>query len=171
MPATKDRRGFSLIEVVVAVGLVAGALVAVLGLLASLARQSDEAGDLLRAARLPEAVAVELQALVTQRGLGAVASSVALNGRDGQTLRLVAARDGTQVREWREGESPEREQFFLIELRRFPSGPLAFAPEAPVLPLQAEVSWPLRVPGPEGAGTVVPADQRRRLEFSLAVRP
>lgn len=169
----KTRRpglGFSLIEVIVAVGLVAGSLVAVLGLLATLARQSEESGDLLRATGLPEAVAVELQALATQRGLEALASA-ASPGHAGETLRLVASRDGTQVRAWRPDEPPGREQYFLIELRRFPTGSLAYAPELPVLPLRAEVSWPYRVPEPGGAGVVVPEDRRSRLEFTLAVRP
>lgn len=170
MHARRAIAGFSLIEVVVAVGLVAGSLVAVLALLASLARQADEAGDLLRATRLPAAVTVELRALAGQRGLGAVAAATTAAGT-GDTLRLVAARDGTQVREWRADEPPGREQYFLIELRRFEAPPLAYAPERPVLPLRAEVSWPVRGSAPADRGALVAPDQRRKWEFTLALRP
>ena len=84
-------------------------------------------------------------------------------------LLFVAARDGSQVRPANTAESPAREQFFLIEVRRFAAGELAYQPGSAVLPLTVRVSWPYRQMTPAGLTPVTPFAERENISFSLAI--
>lgn len=163
------RRGFSLVEVVIAVAIVGIAVLSILGLLASLARASAEARERQTAAGLADAVAVELRRQVDQDGWErVVASATAAEG--GAPLRLVARRDGSGVRPPQAGgHSAGPDQFYLIEARRVTSGALATPSGSPAVPLRIRVTWPYQPTGANsanGAGTETGASQ---LEYTAVL--
>lgn len=163
-------RAFSLIEVVLAAGITAVAVAVIIGLLSGLARQSVEAGDTQTALRLPDGVTVELKALAAQQGLDNLAGSMAvMSAATDDGLLLVAAKDGSQVRQLITGESPAREQYFLIEVRRFSTAPLAYNSTMAVLPLNIRVSWPYRQWTPAGLTAPLPFADRQNVNFNVAI--
>jgi prepilin-type N-terminal cleavage/methylation domain-containing protein len=162
-------RGFSLIEVVVATGLVAVGVMIVLGLLTNLSRQSIEAGNRQTAVQIPEVVTVELRRLAVQLGVDGLASTIpVMAGGADEGLLLVAARDGTHLRI--ADAAAGRDQYFLVEVRRFAAGPLAFTSEMAALPLNIRVTWPYRPGASAGLSLpVVPPDDRQSFNFNVAV--
>ncbi len=164
----KFATGYSLIEVVLATGIVAVGVVTMLGLLAGMSRQLAEADEWQTAGRMPEAVAVELNGLARQMGLEGLAAAIPVM-TTGETsgFLLVAGRDGSGIHPLVSGDTGERDAYFLIEVKRFPAGDLAFSPESMVLPVNVRVSWPYRVGLPEPR-TVSPAE-RQHFFFNLAV--
>lgn len=162
------RRGFSLIEVVVATGLVAVSVVVVLGLLTNLSGQSTDAADRQTAVQMPETVTVELCRLAGQWGVDGLASVIpVMSGGTDEGLLLVASRDGTHLRI--ADAAADSDQYFLLEVRRFSAGPLAFTPEMAALPLTIRVSWPYRPGSPAGLLPAVAAGNRHFFNFNLAV--
>jgi hypothetical protein len=81
----------------------------------------------------------------------------------------VATRAGTAVRLLAAGESPVQDQYFLIELRRFSGGQLAYDPAAAFLALHVQLSWPYRRLTPEGLSAAVPREQRQQVGFTLVL--
>ena len=167
------RRAFSLVEVVIAVGIFATAVAVVLGLLPALVGQTSSASESLVAQRLPDPLRLELQRLAASGGFDALASrapiaATPLNGG----LAFVASRDGARLHALdylpptMAEALAEDEQFFLIEVWRFPSGPLAYDPAGAVLPLTVRVSWPYRAPG---SVVVVAAASRSQLTFNTSL--
>lgn len=177
MRARPQAGGFSLVEVVIAVGVLAIAVVGVLGLLPGMARDVGETSDAMTAQRLPAAVKIELQRLAAGGSLAPLASRIAVQGNS-PTLQLVAARDGTRVQAANgsgldsSAQLDQAERYFLIELWRFPSAPLAYdAPTGAVLPAWVKVSWPYRRPSSTaGSGYVETAtEDRASFTFTVAV--
>lgn len=157
-------RAFSLVEVVIAVGVVAVAIVAMLGLLPSLNRQAAESADQLTAQHLADGLTVELQAIVDRDGLGAlVARTPVMSAPLEDGLAFVAPRTGVPLRASAGAVGGEAD-YFLVEVWRFNSGPLAHSPGAAVLPLYARVSWPHRL-----AGLTTPVANRDRMQFAFAL--
>ena len=168
MRPPRPHRAFSLLEVALAVAIVAGAVVVILALLLQLGKQAARSEETHVALRLPDAVATELRALATQRGFDALAVGIAvMSAAADEGLLLVAARDGSQVRLLSAGESPPREQYFLIEIRRFPAAPLAYSASGAVLPLSVRVSWPYRSLTPAGLTDAAPFAERQSVNFNL----
>lgn len=164
-------RAFSLVEVVIAVGLFAGAITAVLALLPSVSRQGGETGDAMAAARLPDALRVELARLGAQ-GFDSLAAQAPIMGPSaGGGLAFVATRDAARLhsRDYLPpavGGIAEADQFFLLECWRFPTEPLAYHAAKHSLALVVRVSWPYRLPGVAG---VVPEANRTQLMFTTAL--
>lgn len=163
-----EQRGFSLVEVVIAVGIFAGSLVVVLSLLPSLVSQSSDAANRLVAQRMSDAVGLELERLGTTRGFDALAGAVPLmsvpleNG-----FALVATADGLRIEPATgtgSGGIAEDDQHFLIEAWRFAQQPLSYDASAANLPLYVRVSWPYRIRGFNSA--TLPAN---RAEFTTAM--
>ncbi len=166
----RSRCGFSLVEVALAVAVAAVGAVAILALLPGIARRAADAQDAQVALRLPDAITTELRTQAVQRGFDGLAGSIALmSSAADEGLLLVAARDGSQVRLLNNAESPARDQFFLIEARRFASGDLAYQAGSAVLPLNVRVSWPYRQMTPTGPTPVTPFAERQMVSFSVAV--
>lgn len=160
---------FSLIEVVLAVGVCAGAIVTILALLPMLARDAADAADLRAAQQMSGALETELRRIATVRGVDAWASAVPpLSTPLSAGFALVGARDGISVKAANEtaGDPPQEDQYFLIEVYRFSHPPMAHATEGGVLPLYARVSWPYRA---RGAGAPTLPRDRRSCEFTLAI--
>lgn len=165
-------RAFSLLEVVLAIGVFAIALIPVLGLLPGLARQGAASGDALVAGRLPDAVRVELRRLAAG-GFDATATSIPMMDASlAPGFPLVATRDGSRLQALGlppPGEAPiiGEEQYFLVECWRFPNEPLSFAPDRAVLAVQVRVSWPYRQ---RGLGVPVAFRDREILMFPTSIR-
>lgn len=159
------RKAFSLIEVVIAIAVVAGGLTVMLALLPSLVRNSEDAADVHTALRLPDAVHVALKGEMR----GDFASFA--NGIQASGLDLVAEKDGSNVRRDDASDNPVRSRHFLIEVRGFDSGELAYNAGDVVLVMRVKVSWPYRV---LSGGTLLPAVEakdRQSITFNLALNP
>jgi prepilin-type N-terminal cleavage/methylation domain-containing protein len=130
----KRHHAFSLIEVVVALAIFAGAATVILALLPGLSRRGTDAADRLAAQRLPAAVRLELARLASG-GLAALAAQVPYLEDSAPGLVLAAARNGARV-------AAGEESFFRIECRRFPTGPLAYLDGDAMLVVAVRVTWP-----------------------------
>jgi len=165
--------GFSLVEVILAVGIFALAVTAMLALLPSLARQSAQSADSLVALRLPDAVRIELQRVATVGGFDALAAETKpMTAPLPATLTLAASRDAARVQTKNYLPPPvtdqvgDEEQYFLIEAWSFNAAPLAFDASGTLLALHVRVSWPYRIPG---SVTATPLADREQLAFNLAL--
>jgi len=165
------KRSFSLVEVVIAVGVFAVAVCAMLGLLPALARQSSISDDTLAAAGLTNAVQTELERIVAIGGLDALASQTGpLAMPLPETCLLAATRDGSRLHSlnYLPPASPdviaEDLQYFLIEAWSFAELPLAFESNSTVLMLHVRVCWPYHIPF---SLTATPAADRAQITFNL----
>lgn len=159
-----SRRGLSLVEVLVAVAICAGAVIAVVALFGPTERGLRDAADRRTAVRLVERVETELR----RAGFTAVVAAVA----DGAELELVVRADGSQPVLAADadndpaagalGGTPTEERYFRVGVSRAaqPSS------SAACLVLEVRVSWPFRLP-PDGAST--PEAQRSELRFHTAL--
>jgi prepilin-type N-terminal cleavage/methylation domain-containing protein len=172
-PRRCNLRGFSLIEVIIAVGIFAMAVAVMLGLLPSLTRQAAASADTMTALRLPDVVRTELQRVATAGGFDALAGQASpMAAPLPATLNLAASRDATRVQSLGYQEPPAADriaqdgQYFLVEVWRFNQAPLAFDPSGAVHALHVRVSWPYFAPGSPTATS--PAD-REQVTFNLAL--
>lgn len=162
-------RAFSLVEVVIAVGIFAIAIVSVLLVLPTLARRTAETGDALTAQGLPDAIRSELRRLAASGFDGFAASVPVMTAAGTEGYRMMAARDGLRLMSVTEddGELAEDERYFAIELWRFSAPPLAFVNgQGGALAVHVRISWPHRLPG---ALEPTALDQREQLTFALAI--
>jgi hypothetical protein len=151
MKLVRPLRAFSLIEVIVAIGIFAGAVAVTIGFMAALSRQAADSMDGLTVQRLPDRLKVELERLAAS-GFDNLAgrippSAVPLDNG----FRLVASRDAAEVQSLGylppAGAIPADAQYYLVECWRFPSEPLAYHGQKAFLALHVRVSWPYRLPG------------------------
>lgn len=161
-------------EVVIAVGVFAGAVVIVLALLPSITTQAAAAADSLVAQRLSDALRVEMQRVATVGGFDALATRVPVASSpldDG--LAFVASRDGARLHSlaYQTPASADSladdDQYFLVEVWRFPTAPLAYDSAGAVLPVMVRVSWPYRLPGSSAA---VALASRSQIAFNSSVQ-
>jgi hypothetical protein len=183
---------FSLVEVVAAIGILAVALIAVLGLIVATVRSCGEIADADAVARLGENIPGELERLQASLGLAGMTDLIA-PGDLGRPLCLVATRSGQRVR-CADGAYPaadralndpllpgiaNRDRYFLIEVRQSPG--LETAPASGFLAVSARITWPYQLPmGPPTPGATardvdpareVPANERNLTIFNCALRP
>jgi len=186
------RRGFALIEVVMALGVLALAVISLLAFLASAAGAEGEMADAQAAASLGGPVQAELERLQAELGFDGLAAAVPPAGSPAP-LRLVATRDGRRAlradgaaaaadRPLNDPTLPgiaRRDRYFLVEITRqldLPDGPAAG-----FVAVSAMVRWPYLLPaGPATPGaTAADADGAREapeplrswLVLNLAVPP
>lgn len=167
------KTGFSLIEVILAVGIFAGAVTVILALLPALTRQAAGSSATLTALHLPDAIRGELLRLARVGGLDALAGqAVPQVAPLPATLQLVASRDAARIQSlvYLPPPAPDQiaadEQYFLIEVWQFTQSDLAFDAAGAGLALQVRVAWPYRIPG---TTVVTPADQREQVGFTLSL--
>lgn len=150
---------FSLVEVVVAVGVFVGAVVVALGLLtatASSARSTLETNTAVRVAQSAQALVRQWTWKQAMDGLDTNAPAIFAT-RDGNTLSLVAV----------EAVAADAAPFYQVELSRNGDfSPAANDETAGYLALRLRVSWPARTRD----GQLLPMDQRDVLTFNVAVR-
>ncbi len=162
-------RAFSLVEVVIAVGIFAVAIVSVLLVLPTLARRTAESGDAMVAQGLPDAIRSEMRRLAADGFDGFAASVPVMTSAATEGYRMVAARDGVRLSSLAEdnGEIAEDERYFAVELWRFGTPPLAFVnAQSGALAVHVRVSWPYRLPGARKATTL---EEREQLTFAVAI--
>lgn len=170
MKLSRLTRGFTLLEVIIAVGLFVTAVTAIIGLIAGLSRQGADSNDVLAAQRLPEPLKVELSRLASP-GLDSLADRVpVMASPPAGGLPFASTRDATRVTSLEylpaADPIPAGEQYYLVECWRFPSEPLRFDGQKAFLALYVRVSWPYRLPGATAPTT--PAD-RSRVTFTLSL--
>lgn len=165
--------GFSLLEVIIAIGIFAVGVSAILGLLPALSRQAGRSADTLNAMHLGDALRIELQRMAAAGGFDALAAETKpLTAPLSDTCQLVAMREGLRLHALNFQPPPEAEQFeesgryFLIEVWRFNETMLAYESGDAALALHVRVSWPFRIPG---ATAPVPAAERESITFNLAL--
>jgi len=170
MPNATTPRAFSLVEVIIAVGLFAASVSIVLGLLPSLTRHNAEVQDSLTAQRLPDMLRIELQRLSAVGGIDALATRAPVLGvAPGDGLGFVSRRDGARLHA-RDNLPPaaeiipDGEQYFVVECWRFPDEPLRFDAQKHFLALAVRVSWPYRLPG-----AAAPTADSARMQVRFAV--
>lgn len=169
MRRTFPVRAFSLIEVIIAVGLFAASVSVIIALLPALTRQGGTAADVLAAQRLPDALRIELSRL-SAAGFDPLAGQVpVLSGPPAGGLAFVADRETARFhsRDYlppASGQIAEAEQYFLVECWRFPDEPLRFDPAKGFLALVVRVSWPYRLPG-----SVAPTAETARSALTFTV--
>lgn len=161
---TGPLRGLSLVEVLVAVGICAVAVVAAVTLFGPAVRATREVGDRRAVVRLAERIDAEL------RLAGFTVVAAATGG--GGTLRLVARADGSRIVRLEDADNdpssgvppgiPAAERYFGVEVARA----LRPASDAACVVLEVRVRWPLALP-PDGA--VVPETQRSEYRFHTAI--
>ena len=172
LPA-RQRRAFSLVEVIIAVGVFAVAVVVLLALLPSLTREAAETADALVAQSLADSVRVELSRLAASGGFDALANRLPVMAAPLVAgLSLVAAPDGRRLYSTAylpppaAAQLPPGDQYFLVEVWRFDQPPLRYDPTAAVLPMYVRVSWPFQNPGSTAA---TPLSARGQLTFTVAL--
>lgn len=170
MTRIRQPRGFSLIEVVIAAGIFAGAVAVIIGLMAVLARQATETSESLAARRLPDALKVELERLAAGGFDTLAAQCPIMDAPPGDGLKFVAARDVAEVQSLTylpptaTGRIPPDAQFYLVECWRFPAEPLRFDSSKAFLALHVRITWPFRLPG-----LLAPAAEANRSQVTFAV--
>lgn len=185
-------RAFSLVEVVVATGLVAVALVAILGLLAATTHSAAELSDGQGTASLGGSIQYELERLKDSHGLAGLAQLVPPSGstaplrlmgtRDGLCVRCVDAADPAANRSLRDPALPgiaNRDRYFLIELTRLPEWEATA--DSGFVAVSARCAWPCQLsagPATPGASEYnadpaheVPAGERHVAILLFAVPP
>ena len=161
------RRGFSLVEVVLAVGIFTAAIVVVLSLLPSLVAQSADSVDRLVAQRLTDTIRIELERQVIAVGFDALATTIPVMSTPlANGLPLVVTASGLRIEPAGRGGIANEDQYFLVEIWRFPQAPLSYDPASAVLPLYARISWPYRL---RGLATAIQAGDRQQLTLTLAI--
>lgn len=167
MKPSRQLRSFSLIEVIVAVGIFGGAVAVTIGLIAALSRQAADAMDGLAAHRLPDALKVELERLAAP-GFDDLAGRIpplAVPLDNG--LAFAASRDAAEVQSLAylppsAGRIPADAQYYLVECWRFTTEPLGYNAQKAFLALHVRVSWPHRL-----TGTAEPVPLKDRSQFTF----
>ena len=181
-PISQDP-AFTLVEVIVAIGMVAVTVVALVALLAASSRAAGEMAARQQAVHLADAVTLELlrlrDALPGDEPAGGldVLATLIPESASSQSLRLVGSLDGLRIVRESEAGDPELglapgDRYFLIEVRQ-QSGNLAYVAGAGFLAVSAKVRWPYQSKlGPEGSAAVT-ADlsQASTAVLNLAVTP
>lgn len=161
------RRAFSLVEVVIAVGVFSIGVVGALSLLPTLARQSHESADLEIAQRLPDAVAIELRNQALAGGFDAIAAAIPTMAAPLENgWALVGTPDGSMLGRADSGRIATDKQRFLVELWRFSQSPLRYESNGSVLALYVRVTWPYRIPS---SGTPTALNDRNQFAFTVAL--
>jgi hypothetical protein len=169
---TASLSAFSLVEVIIAVGLFAASVTAVIALLPALTRHGAVTPDTLAAQRLPDALKLELSRLAASGGFDALAGQAPLMGSPpGTGLVLVVTRDAARLhaRDYlppATGLMPDGHQYFLVECWRFPDEPLRYDATKHSLALAVRVSWPYRLPG---STAPTAAEARTRVMFTVSL--
>lgn len=177
MKPSRTAHAFSLIEVIIAVGLFAGTVAIILGLMGPLSRQAADSNDIMGAQRLPDSIKVELGRLA-HNSLDSLAGQIPVMSTPLESgFTLVAARDATRVQSLgylppTSGQIPLAEHYYLVECWRFPPKPgdpadeLSYTSQKGFLALYVRVSWPYHVPG---ATTAVSPGNRAQTIFTVSL--
>ncbi|MFP4358386.1 MAG: hypothetical protein ACLFSZ_08135 [Puniceicoccaceae bacterium] len=184
------RRGFSLVEVILAIGVFALTIVAVIGLLGPIAQQVRDLQDTRVANSLPAPIREELNRVgfehfvevsggSTEPASGAFPSNLSEDeGEPGPCLVLYGTDDGSKVvvqagadvdpnADTGTLEIPEEERYFLVQV--FPAtGNLRYQEGDAHIAFRILISWPYKTPG-TAPDQFVDFDDRRTFEYRTAI--
>lgn len=167
------RSAFSLVEVIIAVGIFAVGVSGLLGLLGSLTRQQSANTDALLAQGLPDMLRVELRRVRTAAGsLDTLAANIpVMSAAMADGLSFVATRDGTRLHSVTYNPPSSNlittgERYFLVEVWRFDRAPLNFTSGELSVALHVRISWPHAT---SVSGQTVPMAARESLTFNIAL--
>jgi type II secretory pathway pseudopilin PulG len=176
MPAAPSRSSaaFSLIEVVVAVGIFAIAIVSIVGLLVPIRNSVSDVRDTDDAARLATLIQSELQ----KQSFPTIAGF--LDSPPSDMNRLFASRDATKVgvgtdnAKWGVATAtfnPDSEKFFLIELTRNTalSPNATFDATSGYLAFTIKLTWPAFASTPPGGSIEASSSQQSTLLLPAAI--
>ena len=182
-PHLGSASAFSLVEVIIAIGILAIGVVAIVGVSIALGRSASTLRAREQAIALGSAIEVALvqerDAIVDPNGNGrleALASQIPVHSA-AEALRFVASVDGLRV--VRESEARNstrglavREQYFLIEVRQRAT-PLVFVAGGGFLALSATVRCPYQLPaGANDTDAVVaPSAAQFQVIINLGIGP
>jgi len=127
-----SKRGFSLVEVIIAIAVAGGALTVILSLLSGLLRATADAADHQTALQLAGAI----EARLYEEMDGAFPGGLQAGGV------LVADKEGANLRGELESDPMFSPAHFYIAVNPFAQPPLAYQAGRGVLPLRVRVSWP-----------------------------
>lgn len=183
-------RAFSLVEVILAVGIFAASIVAVIGLMSPMTKRVEDVLDAEVASRLSNTIESELQRL----GFAWAATTVPAAGAEAAPIRLFADASASRIRlsgaaadaPLRGVDEPgiaERDRYFLIEVRQL-AAPFAYVDGVSgSVAVQSRVTWPYQVPAAPGSSTAiatgpgaddfspVPDGSRSSLTYFFSIRP
>jgi prepilin-type N-terminal cleavage/methylation domain-containing protein len=164
------RSGFSLVEVVIAIAVLAVSVAGVLALLPVVTRQTSEASESLVAHGLAGAVEVELDNLVRREGWTALVAKFPTSG-SAAGLAFVGTKQGERIGAVETSTIPQTEQFFLIELWRLdPVASGAVEEDSASLAVQVRVAWPYRLATADGRSVETKPEVRASVQFLVSVR-
>ena len=166
--------GFSLVEVVIAVGVFGAAVAVILLLLPSLTKQSSESAAALTAQQFGDSLRVELTRVAGVEGFdGLVGSLPVLGSPLAGGRQFVATRDGFRLQSVDQlpaaGAIAPSERYFLIECWKFPNEPLRPDGTKAFLATFVRVSWPYQTGGAGGPIATTPIEGRAQLTFTCAI--
>jgi hypothetical protein len=171
MQPTRQPRAFSLLEVIVALGLFAGSVTVIMLMLPSLSRHAAAASDRHLVQRLPSALKVELNRLAVP-GMDALATQIpVMSGPLREGFALAADREGNRLQSLAylppgTDRLEADQEYFRLECWRYPDEPLRFDNQKGFLAVAVRVSWPYRLPGSE---TPTPEDSRNQILFTVSL--
>lgn len=152
------RLGFSLLEVVIAIGIFATGIVVVLGLMGTMAGRSTEATESVTALNMPSLIESALREQA-DNDFAAIQSFVA------NESTLVANHAGDRIRVRPADADADDDSFFLIKLNELKSDEFTAVHDV-VETIAVTVSWPYK---PFGATTITPPKDRSSVSFNLAI--
>ena len=175
-------RAFTLLEVVVATGVLGLSVVATMALQTAIHRSSSEVTDQSRAASFGDSITVELTRIRDREarrsggdGNNTLADLIAPAAGTG--LRLVASRDGSRLIDEVDADDPARgvargDRYYLIEVSPQPP-PLDYAAGAGFLAASCRVRWPYRLPTGADLSRSIAADlaQSSSVVLNVALTP
>lgn len=174
MQSNSTKSAFSLVEVIIAVGVFAAGVGSILLLLSSLTRAAGDSVEHHTAQQLTDSLRIELTRVASLEGFDALANSlpeIAATLPAGR--QFVATRDGLLLHSLDQlpiqGRIAESEQFFLIECWKYSTEPLRPSGSKAFLATFVRVSWPYRTGTPGGTATIVPRSSRSELTFNCAI--
>lgn len=167
------RDGFSLVEVILAVGIFAFSILAIVAMLGATSQSASEVLDTATASRIADGVRSELDGVP-------VASLVGLTSSYTNPLKLFATRNGERVRlENDVNNGPETgdppgiaatAQYYRIEVVQLEHS-LAYDNGSATMPVSVRVIWPHHLPrGPNDPIPVVVTPERQSMAiFNTAI--
>jgi type II secretory pathway pseudopilin PulG len=170
-PAGSRDRAFSLVEVVVAMGVFAIAVIVVLGLLPPATREVGETLDVGTAQRLAEAINAEVRRV----GYDALVPALLVSNAELRDLadddpRLFwADRDGRRVGDSRNMEGVDERYFEIVLVRMDDLSPPGADSTAGYVAFTGWLSWPARLPDGDSGGRVVARAQRSTHAYNFAL--
>ncbi|MGF1530133.1 MAG: type II secretion system protein J [Puniceicoccaceae bacterium] len=181
----QTQTGFTLIEILLAVGVFALTIIGMIALLTPVTKQVRDIFEDNLASRTIGAIEEEVRRMERTPGASPRRSGFfffvndSLNGLVNTRATLYATEDGARAREIRVVGNPatgsprgipENERFFEIFVETFPPGEdLAYVNQNAYIPLKITMTWPFRLNDGSPTGIPVDPEDRRSFTYTTAI--